>query len=260
MSTEQVMTVHQMETPSSTQGAFDLPCGWVNPETKELYTEAEVREITGNEEDMLASDKVPGDSKMDLLLANCVTRIGPVTDKGQISQIVQDMMVGDRVFLIFAIRRVTLGNEMPMREACPSCKKKNLFIIDLSELDTQEMPSPLKRVYDFTLPSGKKVRYRASTGRDEKKLSKINRKNRGDALSQMILMRLELVDGEQPTLEIVKSMGMKDRHALRHAFNNTEGGVDTSLEMECPACSHEWQLELSLAARDFFFPSEMPNP
>lgn len=257
---EKAFTQQQMDTPHSTQGAFNLPCGFLNEETQEVYVDVEVREITGYEEDMLASDKVDARAKLDILLGNCTSRIGPIDNQAKIKTMVKMLPSGDRVFLLFAIRRVTLGDELPVREQCPACKATTLFTIDLGDLDVQEMPDRKKRIYDTELPSGKKARFRISTGQDEEALAKYRKKNRGDALSQMLLMRLELLDDEQPTLESVKMLGMRDRHALRDAMQKVEGGVDTTLELECPSCGNEWEKELDVGARGFFFPSETPKP
>lgn len=260
---EHMHTVTQMETAKGTKGIFDLPCGYLDPSTQELYTEVQVREITGNEEDMLASQQIPSPVKISQLLAGCVTRIGTVTDPGLIAGMVQNLTVGDRVFLIFSIRRVTLGDELPVREKCPECKTTTLFMVDLGEdLSPRAMKDPMKRVYDVELPSGKEARFRVSTGLDEANLSKLTKrqKHKADALSQALLMRLEMLGGEKPTLKMVKSLGMGDRNYLRAQFQEVEGGVDTELELECPSCGHEWEKDLDLSAANFFFPGGRQKP
>jgi hypothetical protein len=256
MSAEQAVTTQQLEVPSSSVGVFTLPCGWYNATTKELLTEVQVREITGNEEDMLASTQVPAYRKVTALLAGCLVRLGSVTDRGKLTTMVDELPQGDRMFLLFAIRRTTLGDEMPLREACPECGEKSLFMLDLSELKTKEMPDPLKRVYDVALPSGIAARFRVSTGNDEIRVAKTIKKDREDALSQALLQRLELLNGQPPSLQSVKDLSLRDRLTLRDRFQEVEGGVDTALDLECPLCGHEWQEEMDLSNRNFFFPSE----
>ena len=253
---EHIHTVNQMETPKSATGVFELPCGYLNPETQELITEVEVREITGYEEDMLASEHVPSEQKVSNLLSGCVIRLGEETHPGRIAGMLQNFMMGDRVFLVFAIRRVTLGNELPVRERCPECKTTTLFMVDLEEeLRPKPMPDPKKRVFDVQLPSsGLSVRFRVSTAADEMHVSKLRKrqKHKTDLLSQSILMRLELLGDEKPTLKMVKSLGMKDRHFLRDKFREVEGGIDTTLELSCPSCGNEWQKDLDLSSSSFF--------
>ena len=234
MGAEQTMTVQQMETPHSAVGSFNLPCGYIDPSTQELHTEVEVREITGYEEDMMASDKVVARKKLDLLLGGCVTRIGTISDQAKIKKVVKELPVGDRVYLLFAIRRVTLGDELPIREKCPSCSTSNLFVVDLKDLDVKEMEDRRKRLFDIKLPSGKEVRFRVSTGQDEAKMADIQKRHKNDMLSMALLMRIELLDGEPADIKAIKSLGMRDRKALRTAMEKSEGGVDTALELECP--------------------------
>lgn len=252
---EEVHTVNQMETAKGSMGVFELPCGHLN-EDGELKTEVEVREITGHEEDMLASEQVPNAQKITALLRGCVKRIGDVTEPGPLSRMVRELTMGDRVFLVFAIRRVTLGDELPVRERCPECKVNTLFMVDLKEeLQPKAMPDPYKRIYDVELPSGKSARFRVSMGDDEVKMMKIRqRKQAADAVSHAIMMRLELLDGEKPTLQMVKSLGMRDRIFIREQYQEVEGGVDTTLELECPSCGNDWEKELDLSAASFFFP------
>lgn len=260
---EQMHTIGQMETPKSAVGVFDLPCGYYDVPTQQLITEVQVREITGVEEDMLASTKIPSSQKVTALLTGCVVRIGTEERKNRIAQMVQDLPVGDRVFLIFAIRRVTLGDELPVREQCPECRVKTLFMVDLgADLKIRPMADPAKRVFDEVLPSGKPVRFRVSTGQDEARLAKLVKRNNqsSDALSQSILMRLEMLGDEKPTLPMVKSLGMRDRNFLREKFQEVEGGVDTTLELECPACGHEWEKDLDLNTAGFFFPGGRRRP
>jgi len=254
---EHVHTVNQMETAKSTEGIFELPCGYLDVNTQEVIKDVQIREITGREEDMLASSRLSSTQKISSLLTGCVVRIGVVTDKGHITRIVQNLTVGDRFFLIFAIRRVTLGDDFPVRERCPECGVKTLFMVDLGEdLTVRSMPDPSRRLYDVVLPSsGVLARFKVSTGMDEERLAKIRKHNKNmDALSQGILMRLELLGDEKPTLRMVQDLGMRDRHYLREQFQSVEGGVDTTLELECPSCGNEWEKELDLGGTGFFFP------
>jgi hypothetical protein len=249
-------TIHQaaVDKPKGTQGVFELPCGFLDAEGN-LHTEAEVREITGHEEDLLGSKTVPNHKKIGMLVARCLTRIGTFTDRGQISTIAEQLTVGDRVFLMFAIRRTSLGDEYPFRHTCPECKYSGLFNLDLSELEIKKMADPKKRVFDAKMPSGKVVRFRPLIGRDEEKLSKAS--NSDDAMTLAILARLEMLDDGPPTLATVKGLGLRDRNFLRDAFEDAEGGVDTTMEMQCPNCGHEFDHDLDVGQAGFFFPSSV---
>jgi hypothetical protein len=82
----------------------------------------------------------------------------------------------------------------------------------------------------------------------------VDSKTDDSAISKGILMRLELLDGVPPELQTVKSMKWRDRLALREQWNLVEGGVDTEVNMTCPACGHEFKRDIEVTP-SFFFPS-----
>lgn len=258
MSVEAQVTHAQISESKSSVGIFELPCGYLDA-TGVLHTEVEVREITGAEEDMLASKSVPPARKMGELITRCLTRVGMITEPVKMHEVTQSLPVGDRVYLIFALRRVTFGDEYSFQDECPSedCKRKSLYSIDLSTLEKKDMPDRMKRVFTAKLPSGKDVTYRTMYGADEERVAKFSRTD--DAISQTMLLRLEMLAGEPPTLKSVKALGMKDRQAIRALFEAVDGGVDTTVEMECPVCGHAFERELDIGHPSFFFPSVTPS-
>lgn len=268
------MAQTQFGVPKASKGVYDLPCGYLDP-SGILHTEVAVKEIGGHVEDMLGDKRTPPNKKINELLARCVERIGSYTDPGQLSQITLDLPIGDRAYLMFAIRMISLGNEYPFTDKCPSCGKEKIYIVDLAELAPRKMVDPHKRVHDVVLPSsGKSARFHVMTGRDEDRLSKINKdlgkggKSSDDAsLSLAILIRLDMLDGRpfdvrpingQPAgLAEVQNLGLRDRNFLRDQFEDHEGGLDTETELECPECGHEFSREIDVSQRGFFYPSAM---
>jgi hypothetical protein len=248
-----MLSQNQVTTPKSSQGVYDLPCGYLD-EAGNLFTDIAVREITGVEEDMLANPKTLPVKKINELLSRCIERIGPITDRGRISQIALDLTIGDRAFLMFAIRRISLGDEYPFKDKCPKCEVEKLYTVDLGALEPKKMPDAKKRIFDLTLPSGKLARIHPMTGKDEERLAKFD-KNKNDTLSLSILMRMEMLDGKPPTLADVKSLGIRDRNFLRDQFEECEGGLDTEIDMECSECGHEFKRDVDVGQAGFFFPS-----
>ena len=251
----ELTNIASLEAPKSSQGVFDLPCGYLGPDGT-LHTEIALRELTGAEEDLLATKQITPFKKYNELLVRCTQRIGTITDRGQLSVAVKGLPIGDRLFLLFAIRRVSIGDEYVFNEKCPNdaCGKTERYTVNLSELEIKKMPDPKKRIYDATLPSGATARFRISTGTDEERAMAVESKAEDAALSKGILMRLELLDGAPPELQAVKSMKWRDRMALREQWNQVEGGVDTEIDMTCSACGHAFKRDIEVTP-SFFFPS-----
>ena len=248
-----MLTHHQTTTPKTSQGVYDLPCGYLD-EAGNLFTDVALKEITGAEEDLLANPKMQPVKKINELLTRCVQRLGPYVDRGRIAQVVLDLTVGDRAFLMFAIRRISLGDDYPFKDKCPSCEVEKLYTVDLSELTPKEMPDRKKRSFDETLPSGKVCKFHPMTGKDEERLAKFD-KNKADTLSLSILMRLDFLENKAPTLQDVKDLGLRDRNFLRDKFEESEGGLDTEVELECPDCGEQFKRDVDVGQQGFFFPS-----
>ncbi len=250
---EAAVVQQQMSDPKSAVGIFELPCGFLAPEG-DLITEVKIREITGVEEDMLAAKHIPGGKKITQLLANCLERLGPMTDKPMLVRCARDLLIGDRSFLMMAIRRVTLGDDFPFTKECPKCEKESLYRVNLGELEVRKMPDPKKRVYEDTLPSGKKARWHCMSGKEEEILNKAGPM---DTLSISLLARLDSINGGPVILPMLKAMGMADREFLRERFDECEGGIDTTLQLTCPACGKEFEDQLDPGQTGFFFPSRI---
>lgn len=245
---------NQTQDPKSPLAGFSLPCGYLDEEGN-LVTEVVIREFKGIEEDILGSDKIQANQKMDLILSNTLVQIGPVSDPQIVASILPKLPVGDRVFLLLAARRTTLGDIFPYVAKCPECKRKDLFTVDLSELRIQAMKDPMRRVYDGDISGPHTVRWHVMTGEREAKLGSFPAAQRKSAaVSLAILARLELLDDRPANLAQIQQLSMGQRNALRDMFAENEGGVDTSLSFDCAHCGAEWEEELNISQQGFFFP------
>ena len=271
-----MMTEARLREPKSTVGVYELPCGYVDA-AGVLHTEVQLKEITGRDEDMLANEKIPAGKKMNLLLASCVVRIGTISDKQAVASIIPEMLIGDRVFLVLAIRRVSIGDDYPYTDTCPSCSKESLMSINLGELDIIKMADPLKRVFDARLPSasaikewsnsgedvpepekskptGRTIRFKQLVGKDEEKSTKAT--GGAEAISTLLGLRILMLDEKPPTIDDLQNLTMSERSYIRDVvFRAGDGGVDTSLDVTCPQCQHEFKRELDITQVGFFFPS-----
>ena len=240
----------QYDTPKSTQGIYELPSGYIDA-AGVLHSEIHVREMTGREEDLLASSKMAVGKKINSLLSACTIRIGTIIDKAQIAAIIPQLTQGDRIFLLLALRRTTLGDEYPVEEVCPECSAKSFHILNLGDLDIKQLPDRMVRAWDIPLPSGRTARVRIALGSDEDKVSKVAEEDRPSA---MLLTRTELLDNRPPSVADLQGLSWRDRGALRAAMEEYTEGVDSTLEITCPSCQHEFKRDMDMGAEGFFFP------
>lgn len=273
----EILTSATIEDPKPSQSVFELPCGYIDDDGS-LVRDVEVHEIDGDAEDMLASN-TPPHLKYGQLIAMCIKRLGQYTDRGVIAgKIVPRLTIGDRVFLLFAVRRVSLGDLHYVIEPCenrdcldPSSKPDDpkrsvsLYTVNLCDVEVRQMPQPMIRSYirDLQPMTGPAVRavVHPMTGVDEGRIARF----KADGNSMSIIARLDQYAGKSVALKAdgtnidqvlstVKGMGIAVRNQLRSFFNEIEGGVDTGLELQCPLCKTEFKRELQVNA-DFFDPS-----
>jgi hypothetical protein len=251
-SKESLIIESQIADPKSSLGCFELPCGLLLPDGT-LVRSVKVREITGVEEDMLASKKTPPTKKMGELLTGCTLAIGEETDPKELRKLVSQLLVGDRVFLLLSIRRVSLGEIYPFKEKCPQCEVISLYDIDLSTLETKQMVDPTKRSYEVVTSKGTTVRWHPMDGLGEERLSVLQTEE--DKITLALLVRIDMIGDQPPSIHRIKKMGMRERTEIRDSFQEAEGGVDTTMEFTCPKCNNEFKGELDIGQQGFFFPS-----
>jgi hypothetical protein len=235
---------------------YELPTGWLDRETMEIHRNVELQEITGAEEDMLASNSVAPTDKMDNLIVSCTLKIGIHTDKQKIAEIVNDLTSNDRYFLIYKIREISLGKLYKFSAPCPFCKDDRLRIVDLSEVSVPALKDPAVRIYEGVLPRTQyKFKWRVQDGRREKDLNKNMKKNESNIFTIAILQRLIELDGQQPTIDMLKKLPIMDRTFLREQFTQVEGIIDDKIIVECPSCQKEFNVDADIGRKEFFFPS-----
>lgn len=219
--------------------SFQLPSG----------IEAEIKEMTGAEEDILTNQRqVRTGNAVNLVLRNCLVRLGEKESPSV--QDVLDLLSGDRLTLLVEIRRLSLGDDVALSLVCPSpaCRTTNLFSVDLSELETK--PYGDQREFTFALPGSKKtVVYGLMDGHMEKRLATLKEPTMASAMT----MRISEIAGQKPTKKLMNDMSLRDRNALRNAMQEVDGGVDTLIEISCDGCGQPLRTRLESEA-NFLFP------
>jgi hypothetical protein len=254
----------EIAEPRSGVVSGKLTCGWVDDQGV-LHQSFVVKEMTGVEEDLLAG-KGPVLPRLNKVIVNCIESIGSISDRHQIARAVDLFTASDRMILLVAIRRASLGDSYLTKIKCPSCSADSDISLNLSTLETREMSSPQQRNYETLISTGEAVRWHIMTGIDEDWLQNNRKrlKSDNDILTLAMLARVDAVGdqvinrmaGFQNAIDCMKKMRSRDRNQLRNAFTETEGFIDTSVEYECPSCGNEFKGDLDIAQASFFFPQD----
>ncbi len=218
---------------------FTLPSG----------IEAELKEMTGQEEELLTNQRLlrSGDA-INLVIKNCLVRLGDETSVT--AKHVEDLLSGDRLFLLVKLRQISLGDSVDLELQCTNavCKNRNYLSIDLEGLETTSYTE--EREFAFTLPASKQVvKFTHLDGNKEKRLAALKEPN----ISSAMMMRIVSVDGKSPSKKILADMSMRDRSALRMEMSRVDAGIDTTVECDCEQCGTKLKTRLE-AEPAFLFP------
>jgi hypothetical protein len=242
-----------LNNPKSSIGVYELPCGFLDEEGT-LHTDLQVREIAGDDEEILAATNMNPYKRIQRLMAACTTAIGAFRGQEAIERVIPELTQGDRFYILFAIRRVSLGNDMPLISKCPDCEQDQMLTVDLSELKIKKMPDPMKRTYPVKLPkSGVEAQMKVLIGRGEDTISKALMSGK-DKISTALLARIDSIGGKAATLADLKAMNLEDRNFLKGVWEDHEGGIDTAFDVECPSCGSDYEGNVDPTQEGFFNP------
>jgi hypothetical protein len=187
------------------RGEYTLPCGYVDAEGK-VHRKVILREMSGEEEDLMDDDEVSVSERHSRILAACCEKLGTVDDKKIIGSAISDTLErglpitsSDRIAMLLYLRRCSVGEVYKFSRRCPRCGYMNKGkILDLRtiEITYVDEERAAKRRVEVELPrSGKKVILRVLSAATEVPVVDL-RPNQKDLRSVAILARIDTLDGE----------------------------------------------------------------
>ncbi|MEW1675562.1 hypothetical protein AB0O47_20310 [Streptomyces noursei] len=238
--------------PAPADCLVTLPAGLVRDD--HIITEGEVRELTGADEEALARVRSNPLRLLETLLELGTVRIGDVPAT---SDVLPQLLLGDRDALVLAIRRVTFGDEMEFAEIiCPACGDDFAATISLGDIKSQSA-----EVGRLTVPlrKGGYAIVRFPTGADQAAMLADPKATNAEHNSILLSRCLVETRDDQGTTkpggeDLAKSLGLADRRTILTQLAAKQPGprlLELSIEHE--ACGGEVPLPLSVADlfRDF---------
>lgn len=219
---------------------------------------AEIRKMTVGEEIILQST-VGGVALVSALIQACVKLPNGMAHG--------DLLIGDRLALLIALRVFTFGPQYAYSYNCQACGALTKAECHLGTDITEAPLTPgLVEPVDVRLEdAGVTASLRFLRGRDEDQVARVAKRTAmasndvGDT-SMITRMALQLVkiDGQDvPDLQarerFVRELTMPDGLAFRSALDDKEPRVNIGLTPECKACGSVNQLSLPFSL-DFFRP------
>jgi hypothetical protein len=209
------------------------------------HTTAIVRELTGADEEALASleakDGLNYSEYMAFLMRRSVVSIGTL----QVSDnkaIVDNLIVGDRDKLFMAIVEATYGKVREYQVACTSCGQSNDVFVDITTFPEKPLQKGIRNTIMCTLKDGSEVEVKLPTNGDSLVVNKPGK----TTAEQNTLMLARCVRGiEGDPLKWAKSLGMGDRSKLIKAMLESQPGPEIGeVNAQCAHCSKEFAMML----------------
>jgi hypothetical protein len=228
-----------MSSAEFSDRTFLLPGGLVLEEGRCLRT-AVLRPLTGHEEEWFAGHpRIPAAVAATHILSACLVSLDDVTVT---KNLVRQLLIGDRDYLVLQLRRLTLGDDFQAVFACPACDAKMDVSFKASEIPiecrTQQTAKFSIHLAD-PQPSGRTVSFRLPTGGDQEAALGM-----GNDPVQAILDRCILGDGGS-------RLSLQEREAVIEAMERTAPEVDLELDLSCPECGKTFLVRFDTTA--FFF-------
>lgn len=218
----------------------------------ELVQDAEVRELTGKDEEILAKAK---NSNNPAKYVNTLLECGVVSvgDKKANQSLLSSLIQGDLDALLMGIRRATFGDTFEVfGVVCTSCNQSNDITLNLKDIPVKELEDPTKREYEVELRRGRKAVVKFPTGSVQNEIFKQQRtipEMNSLTLAECVLGFLEPDGSYRPSngLADVKSLGLGDRKILQdYIYDNQPGPRYDQVTAQCSGCESEVAVPLNV--------------
>jgi hypothetical protein len=229
----------------------------------------EIRGLKGKEGKLLSDrSSARAGATFEKILAGCwLSTTDPglyeLSDDGTLNW--SKVLVADRFYALLQIRAQTFGDDYAFSVQCAtaSCRERFEWTLNLQDLPVVPLTDAAKAAFragnrfETALPrDGRKVWFRLMTGADEVRAASVLKAGREATLLTALGLRIVEIEDvpDQERRKFLDDMEMADAAALLDQFDQADGGVETTIEVECPACLGIQDVQLPFE-RGFFLPT-----
>ena len=228
-----------------------LQRGVIDPVSGIWQMDAEVREMTGADEEYLAGIDAKGtitySDYMLALLKRAVIKIGNIDIQSN-TKVLDNLSIGDRDILFLGVIKATYGKSKEFQATCPKCLKDNDVLMDLEEdFKIKEPNINLHEPIVVKLRNNKIVKLRVPNVGDTSHASK--KSDNTSAQNTLMLARCAVwAEGEQPGEDPetwAKSLNVADRNKMVKALLDIKAGPSIeAVNVPCAHCGEEMSIAI----------------
>lgn len=212
------------EIPEKEDNYVKLPGGiWIDGE---LIVDAEVKELTGEDEEEIAKAMKNGNP---VRFVEVLTRQGVVSIGGQKPdrKLLKRLLTGDRDAILLHVARVTFGETHEIEGlVCPGCDEKIDIEFELKEIPIRQAEDPEQKTFNIKLRNGTDAVVRFPIVSDYDRISEnreLTTKEQDTILLSQVVQRIgdkEVKNQSAP----VRALGIKDRKTILEHIAKTMPG------------------------------------
>ena len=209
----------------------------------ERQKKAEVRELTGEDEEILSRLRTTDFNYVvnltDMIIRRGTLRVGDIDTQADPS-VLGDLLVADRDLLFKEIIITTFGEHREFEEIeCPTCSAKNDVRLDVEAiLNVTELEND-DPTFVVELRDGTKLSLHYMTGKDQRQVFDSPKQlTMAEFNTRTIAQCLDEVNGEKAVRKMAYAtqMGMEDRRKVLAAMQKGPSVRFKEVEVPCPAC------------------------
>jgi hypothetical protein len=214
---------------------------------------AEVRELTGADEEVLAKVRNHAGRFVSALLKCGVVEVGGYEAT---PSLLRELLIGDRDTLVMAISRATFGNSIDYRKIeCPFCREELDMSVHLDSIPMKTLDDEAERTFTVSLRKGKSALVRLPTGEDQEKLFDAFDATVAEQNS-ILLARciVSITDDKGVTKKVnnsksqILTMGISDRREiLKELAERSIGPQYEKVSFHHDSCDREVAVEVSVS-------------
>jgi len=238
------------ELSSPEKVIVELQRGLVDPNTGIWYTDAEVREMTGADEEYMAGleskSTLTYAEYMSSLIKRTVVRVGQMSTSDNPS-VLDALTIGDRDILFLGVIRATYGRTKSFQAQCGNCEKLNDVTVDLEEdFPLLEPNVDLRSTLDVKIRNGETIKLRIPTAADNAFAAKVS-KSVAEQNSAMLAKCRVWENGETQAQadSWAKGLNLGDRNTLIKSLTSIKAGPKLGeVDVPCAHCGHDMTIRI----------------
>lgn len=228
-----------------------LPAGIIDADNNRIIDQVRVRELNGYDEEKLS--RINANDNVAVYLTELLAlAVEDIDGQKPTKDDLRNLLIGDRDFLMLAIRKATYGPTIDFKINCSVCESDSIATVDIDD-DVEIVPLEDRYARKFTVQTRHgNVTIKMLNGRDQELyLGGVMSKKTSAELNTIILAKSVLDINGNPTFgkeEAVRALPSGDREKVVEFINEHQPGpaLGKEIPVYCATCNAQYPIFLGL--------------